>query len=539
MVKSVTPSFVCEFEVRATSQDRSVLRSRLEAGRQLYNAILGEALRRLARMRKDPAFEIAKALPRGSSNKDATPLQKAQAKARKEAFAALRETHGFREFDLHKHPSLAKTCWLRGHLDVNTQQKVATRAFKAAERWSFGQGGRPRFKRYGELESLEGKDNSMGIRFREDRILWFGAFGKLDLPLLPIPGDEVQGHALEIAREDGVKYSRILLRTIRGRERAFVQLVLEGQPLRKAQHVVVPGRVGLDLGPSQVAVVAPGEVRTIPFCPGLDRKESARRRYLRRLDRQRRANNPENYREDGTVLPRSQRKPWKASRAQMVTRAALAEVLRAMAAQRKSLQGELAHQILALGNQVVTEKVDKRSWAKLWGRSVGHKAPGMLEARLKVLAEASGGSLEQVSTRETYLSSRCLCGLRRKKPLSERKHICGCTFVPEGTEVDRDEFSAFLAMHCQGGLLDEEAARESWRAWGADCLLRPLSSVKEAANGEALPPLRAREARRSGSVAQEAGQRREALPGCQASGERREHLPKPRKPALKEEPYVA
>jgi len=44
MPRATTPSFVQEFEVRATSKDRSVLRSRLEAGRQLYNAVLGEAL---------------------------------------------------------------------------------------------------------------------------------------------------------------------------------------------------------------------------------------------------------------------------------------------------------------------------------------------------------------------------------------------------------------------------------------------------------------------------------------------------------------
>jgi len=506
-MRTPTPSCVCEIEVKATSKDRSVLRSRLEAGRQLYNAVLGEALRRFARMRRDPGFEIAKGLPKG--------------KARQEAFAALRAKHGFREYDLHQHPSLAKACWLRGHLDVHTAQKVATRAFKAAERFSFGQSGRPRFKRYGELESLEGKSNDAGIRFRDGRLLWNGAFAKLELPLLPVPGDAVQAHALGIAQEGGVKYCRLLLRSIRGRERAFAQLVLEGHPLRKGKHSVSDGVVGLDLGPSQVAVVAEGHVETIPFCPGLDRKEAARRRYLRHLDRQRRANNPENYREDGTVLPRRLRKPWKTSRKQEATRASLAEVLRAMAAQRKSLQGQVVNRVLSLGHQVVTEKLDLRAWAKRWGKSVGHRAPGMFQVSLGRKAEASGGSFLEVSTRETFLSSRCLCGKRVKKELKERKHTCGCAFLPEGSFADRDEFSAFLAFHCQGGRLDVEAAGESWRAWGADCLLRSPSSVKETANGEALPPQRARDARQSGSTGHGSGQRREAGSGKSRTGERR------------------
>ena len=170
---------------------------------------------------------------------------------------------------------------------------------------------------------------------------------------------------------------------------------------------------------------------------------------------------------------------------------------------------------------------------------MGHKAPGVFEARVKVLAEASNGSFEAVETRTTYLSSRCLCGKRVKKALSKRTHTCGCAFIPEGMHADRDELSAFLALHCQGGLLDEAAARASWSAWGADFLLRLLSSAKEAANGAALPPLRAREARQSGSVAHEAGQRREALPGTQESGERRDQPPMPRKPDLREDPHVA
>ena len=221
------------------------------------------------------------------------------------------------------------------------------------------------------------------------------------------------------------------------------------------------------------------------------------------------------------MKPQRLRKPWKASRAQVGTRTALAEVQRALAAQRKALQGHLAHQILALGNRVVTEKVNKRSWAKLWGRSVGHKAPGMLEARLKVLAEASGGSFEAVPTRTTYLSSRCLCGLRRKKPLSERRHTCGCPFIPEGTEVDRDEFSAFLALHVREGLLDEQAARESWRAWGADCLPGPSSSPKQAASGEAKPSHREGGSRQSGSIPKGPERRREAGAGKRRTGERR------------------
>ena len=505
MRRSRTPSFSCEFPLKAGLKEVAILGSRFEAARQLKNAILGAALSRLARMRRDPQFERAKAMPRGATGEKATPGQKAQALARRSAFGSLRTRYAFHEYALHAHSSLAPSCWIRGHLDINTAQKTATRAFQAAERWACGRGGRPHFARVGEVESVEGKTNLSGIRFRDGFILWKGAHADLRLGLRVDPGNPVQVHALALAREGKVKYVRLLLRRIRGRLLAYAQLVLEGLPLVRKnpdgspRHPVVVGDVALDMGPSQVAVVAEGRAEILRFCPGLDRKEGARRRYLRRLDRQRRANNPGNYREDGTVRPLGQRQPWKASLAQGRTRAQLADLLRAQAAHRKSLQGALAHRVLGLGNRILTERVDMRSWMVRWGRSVGHRAPGQFQARLAVLAQASGGSLEEIPTGSTCLSSRCLCGRRRKKLLKERRHTCECAHVPEGTWVDRDEFSAFLALHCREGRLDEQAARDSWRAWGAETLLHVSSSPNQAARGQALPVPRGGEPRWSGS----------------------------------------
>jgi len=42
----------------------------------------------------------------------------------------------------------------------------------------------------------------------------------------------------------------------------------------------------------------------------------------------------------------------------------------------------------------------------------------------------------------TALSQTCLCGAKKKKPLSQRVHRCGC-----GIREDRDLFSAYLGLH--------------------------------------------------------------------------------------------
>jgi hypothetical protein len=225
------------------------------------------------------------------------------------------------------------------------------------------------------------------------------------------------------------------------------------------------------------------------------------------MDRQRRANNPENYNPNGTA--KKGHRKWKRSKRQRGTQRQIEEHHRKLGAQRKSLQGELAHQVLSLGNKVITEKVSKVAWAKRYGRSVGHKAPGLFETRVATLAKAAGGSFEAISTYSTLLSSRCLCGARKKKTLSERKHFCGCEHVPEGTFADRDEFSAFLAMFSQGSVLGIERAVKAWKLWGADCLLRSVPSQK-VANGVALPPLRARDVRQSDSTGIGSEHRRKA-----------------------------
>jgi hypothetical protein len=62
-VRAKTPTFIAEFQLCAT--DERALRIRLDAGRNIYNAALGEALRRLDLMRESKAYQAARAMPKG------------------------------------------------------------------------------------------------------------------------------------------------------------------------------------------------------------------------------------------------------------------------------------------------------------------------------------------------------------------------------------------------------------------------------------------------------------------------------------------
>ena len=458
MPQAKTDSFIVEVPLAITSSEEKCLLARLEAARQVYNACLGESLKRLALLRQSKAYQVARKMPRGRTGRGATEKQKRMAKARASVFREANAVIGFREYDLHAYAKRFNHCWLGEHLDINTIQKLATRAFKAVQQHSFGKRGRPRFKGRNQMDSVEGKSNASGIRWRETRVEWLG----LKLEAIVDQDDSVIAHGLA-AR---VKYARIVRRKIRGRNRFYVQLVCEGKPYQKPKNYLGEGDVGLDLGPSTVATVAEQEAFLAQFCDELVPRQKEIRRLQRQIDRQRRANNPDCY--DGKGRSIKGKRPTNKSARQRKTETKLAELYRQQAAHRKSLHGQTVNCVLRMGNVFKLEKLSYLAFQRQYGRSVGMRAPGMFVALLKRKAASAGAEVIEFSTRTTRLSQTCHgCGTVKKKSLSERWHKCDC-----GVKAQRDLYSAFLARCVEGKRLNGDRAKAAWADEGVDDLLR-------------------------------------------------------------------
>jgi len=114
-------------------------------------------------------------------------------------------------------------------------------------------------------------------------------------------------------------------------------------------------------------VVAEQEALLQPFCPEVTPNWRKLRRLERRLDRQRRASNPEHYDERGRVKPG--RKRWKVSKRQRRVQAQRREAYRRLAATRKRSHGQLAHRVLALGSTFQLEQISYRAWQRQFGRA--------------------------------------------------------------------------------------------------------------------------------------------------------------------------
>ena len=437
-----TPTFLVELPLIVNEGQAKHIRGHLEAGRQFYNAVLSEGQKRLRRMRGDPAWQAARAIPRAHKQERAT------------AFRTLREQYAFSEYALHEAAKQLRVSWLADHLDAVLVQTLATRAYHALNRVCLGEARRVRFKSRGRgLGSIENKRNDTGLRFvlqkPEEGHQGFLVWQNDRFPALIDWLDPIVKHGLD----HGIKYVRLVQRKASSPQaqgadaqgyRYSVQLALEGIPYHKPKHSIGNDTIGADLGPSTIALVPrKAEASLELFCEELAPDEKHIRRLQRQMDRQRRAANPNNYDSQGRIKKAGKKRlPWKNSHTYEKIRSRKATIERKLAAHRKSLHGRKVHAIVAVGNTVILEKISYKAWQKQYGKSVNLRAPGMFISLLRRTVASTGGILLEVSTRSTKLSQFCHgCGKCVKKPLSQRWHDCPCGIGP----VQRDLYAAFLA----------------------------------------------------------------------------------------------
>ena len=435
------------------------LRAHLEAARCLYNALLGEANKRLRRMRNDPAWASARALPR--TNKQ----------GRAQAFAALRKQYRFSEYELHEYAKVARVSWIADHIDSTMAQTLATRAYRAVNRVCTGRAKRARFRSQGRgIDSVEGKRNDVGMRFVLDPNAGDGGFliwNEQVIPALIDWRDRVVQHGLR----HPIKYVRLIRRKAsspasQGADgdgnQYFVQLVLAGHAFIKPKHDRTgTDTIGLDIGPSTLAIVPrEGKADLVTFCQELAPNARKKRRLQRKMERQRRANNPDNYDDQGRVKKHGKtRLRWRESKRYNATRRQHAHAERKLAAHRKSLHGKLARSIAQAGKTITIEKTSFKGWQKQYGRSIGLRAPGLFVAHLRRLVAKTGGTLNEISACKTKLSQYCHhCGRYVKKPRSQRWHTCQCGVGP----VQRDLYSACLLAHLEAEQTIPSVTQHVW-----------------------------------------------------------------------------
>jgi len=407
VARKTTPSFITEIPLSVDSEQEAELLSRFQASRQIYNACLNEALVRMELVRNSDSGALASL--RASAHKAAKKIPRDEKKKRSEAFSEARKAYRYSDFDLQAYASLIsnKSKWITEKLDSATQQKIATRAFKASEKVMFGQAKKVRFKVPTRFKSVEGKSNKQGLRWRNDQVLW----GDLKLDAIIDSNNQIIQHGLK----SPVKYVRILWRELKGRRRWYVQLINEGQPYQKPKNFVTDGLVGLDLNISNIAYVGDDHAGLLPFAEGVPTFEREISAIQGKMQRSQRVSNPDNYHPDfegkrgrKTINKKGKvkqgKRQWKKSANYRKFANKKRELERRKAAYSKTQNRKVVNEILRHGKHIKTENVSVKGWQKRYGKAISAKSPGFVQSELARKAESAGGSFTKFSTQKTALS---------------------------------------------------------------------------------------------------------------------------------------
>nr|CDQ36783.1 Putative transposase DNA-binding domain protein [Virgibacillus halodenitrificans] len=450
-----TPSFIATIRLLVNSVQEKEILVISECARQIYNSCLAEALKRLNQVRRTNLYKETVKLSK---------TNKKDKKLRTNNFKYLNKKFNFTDLSIEAYATKTRNAskYINKHLGSPICQKIGLRAFYTAQKLSFKKIKKVYFKSKAQFITLEGKSNSAALRYKEGYVF----IGNLKLKCLFKKNDK----GLKYALKHRIKYCRLICKRIRGKNQFYVQLTLEGIPYQK--YEVGKGEAGIDIGPSSIAFVHEQYAFLKEFCDNIVYLDKEKKRLQRMQERRRRRMNPNNYRDDGTC--KTGKLTWNYSNRYIKTREEIAELERVYAAKRKQLHEIDANLILSYCNKVLLERLSYKAFQKRYGRSVGRKAPSKFVAILKRKLEAQGGTVQEVSTYKTKLSQTCQCGTVKKKPLSQRWHICECGVISQ-----RDLYSAFL-LKCvtESGDLCFDEVNKKWPSI-EPILIQAIERLKE------------------------------------------------------------
>jgi len=447
-------NFVVKFPLKTEKYQEDMLDKRFEIGRKIYNSLVNVTQKRYKEMTKTKKYRNLISSLSNDKKKDKDIWKQIN---------EMRKQYGMSEYSFHEDVKKMQKHF-KDNIDSFTAQKIATRLWKSYDKLFFGNGDKIHYKKYGSLNSLEGKSNNTGIRFKDDYLIWNG----LNIPVLIDYDNYYEYQAMQC----DISYCRILRKFIHNKNHYYIQIVFKGKPPVKVntdtgeiKHTIGYDDVGLDIGTSIVAISSESDVKILELADRVQNIENQKQKLLRKMDRSRRATNPDNYNEDGTIKKQGNKKVvWNKSNHYIEYQNELKELYRKQADIRKYQHECLANYIISLGNKVYvekmnfaglqkraknTEKNDKGKFKrkKRFGKSLANKAPSMLLTIIDRKLGYYDEKLIEINTFEAKASQfNHFDGTYTKKTLSQRWNDFN------GIKVQRNLYSAFLIMNISDDL---------------------------------------------------------------------------------------
>ena len=473
--------FVLELPLQVEKYQADILNKRLEQLRQLYNYVQGKLLRQYRYYEQMKEFQDCKTFKAKREFIKAHPFQIKSVFGRsKELLDIFFDEYGIIGLvtKLGQKPiGAGKTCTDMG-ISSTILANLSDNIWSSWNKKLYDyHADRISFKKFGELNTfgsrkiVQKKDNEVkeyfpGMVLHLDKmeidIKTNGALGKkASFITLPILHNSKHANYEMMALAGGsrsIKVLTIVRRLVRSQYRYYVQLTIEGEKPQKGR-TLGKGNVGIDLGPTTVAVSGENVVSIDKLASKCDNIQEEITRLSRKIDRSRRANNPQNFNEDGTIK-RGTKLVWNDSKRYKELRRELAELRRKQAAIRKQQHIDRANALLKEGdtfivenNQIsgwttraketkVNEKTGKIQKKKRFGKSVANHAPSMFVSILENKVKSLGGEVVKVDTKNAASQYDFTDGSFTKHELKERN-----VTLSNGDTHQRDMLAAFNLQH--------------------------------------------------------------------------------------------
>jgi len=469
--------FVLELPLQVEKYQADILNKRYEQLRQLYNYVQGKLLRQYKYFEQMSEFQACKTIREKRDFFRSHPFHiNGHLAGDKELPEITFDEYGIKGF-VEKlaqksvgpnmtYADLGFTTYILDHLGASIWSAWDKKLYDyRAKRISF--------KKYGEQDSfssrrkvVRGKVYFSGLELHLDTM-------ELAIKLNGKVGKEAKFVTLRILHNpkhadyemwalkgglDSVKVVKVVRRFVRGQYKYYVQLSIESEKPQKGR-TLGKGNVGIDIGPTTVAVSGENIACIDKLASNCDNIQEEITRLARKIDRSRRANNPQNFNEDGTIK-RGVRLVWNDSKRYKALRREMAELQRRQAAIRKQQHIDRANELLKEGdtfivenNQIsgwtrkaketkVNEKTGKIQKKKRFGKSVANHAPAMFVTILENKVKSLGGEVVKVDTQNAASQYDFTNGEFTKHELGERT-----VTLSNGDTHQRDMLAAFNLQH--------------------------------------------------------------------------------------------
>ena len=478
-MRAQTPSYVVSTKIQLPNSIAKRLEKSFRISNSAYNEALSFGLKRFEALKRNSYYQellealrlARKGIARLEKAEKTTKGLKQQVKCYNKVLSELRKAYSLTEYGLSAHLSQQRRKPGSPYQQFNSGeiQVIAGQAMKTLEQVLFYQikPHKVRFRSKFDLDvSFRNRVNTTGTRLepsdRKDmayRLYIHKASTFVDIPVKAFN----KYQQMSLLRSEKIKYVQIIRKTIRGKKVYYLQIVCQGFPPSKVTKG--QGVVGIDPGISTVAFASPSEVSLVDLVPkNIARKEKLLKQLDRKIERSQRVNNPECYKENGTIKKGARFK--RPSNRQLRLRNRRRKVYRSLSEERKKLQGQLVNRLVSQASIIRIEELNvkglqKRSRdirinpktnqpysKKRFGKAIFRASPSGFRTTLETRAFQLGIEFEVISPKDVKPSQyNHITQTFEKKPLSTRVY----DLSDEYTGVQRDLYSAFFIGHIENG----------------------------------------------------------------------------------------